>query len=604
MLGTDQTSTRNMIVDMSYGPDNDNIIFLLMQSDSLRLLKLLFHQYDLDVEKTNSYGYSVLHFAALYNAKRCARFLLKNHPTIRQKPAKSGLTPLHVAAGSDSFEVLKLLVEHNPSAIYVKDNVGRSIIHHTALGGYVNNIRYCIEKLDMDANEQAVVFDSDGQIDTLLNASRNCTPLHFAIEQGKLAVVNYLMSNPKVDFFIENSQGYTAITSVDSKGNTLLHQCVMHDNPDLLFNSILLGWEQVILVRNDFGETAFDIAISEGRVLCSCILLYFYVNVAQDYRDNYGNKVFECKDSYGNTLLHQTVNICSVNLVRKILSYDDVNLMSVNKNQETPLDLAIKLRNIEIISLLLADKRQRLIAKNGSSYVVKLMNYGLMTEEIYKLIKSRKLRKKRKLCYKLTISLVLSFMVVTSVVMACIVKFHKEINSIFAVVRDRLSPQLFFMLISGFILVSIFISCYLFGKLYIELMQRKKLLPIEISKIDSAKSTDSTSSINSEYIDVPSNGKQAPSDSNSRSSSSDTRSSSPQNSCNSLPTSNLELPMPNIELERRHSIDAIGSKGIIKHITSLEECRRLPQFTSLEECRKLPQCSNTLQRSLTLASLR
>ena len=502
-LGTGHTTTSNMIVDMSYGPDNDNIIFLLMQSDSLKLLKLLFRKYRLDVDQTNSYGYSVLHFAAIYNAKRCTEFLLNSQIKIKQKPAKSGLIPLHLAAGSDSFEVLKLLVQHNPFDIYVKDNIGRNILHHAALGGYVANVRYCVESLNMDVNQQATVLNSEGEVDELLNAGRNCTPLHFAIEEGNLDVVDYLINCCSVDLFAENSEGYTPVTSVDCKGNTLLHQCVVRDNVKLLTSVLLMGWEEVICTRNCDGKTPFDLAISSGKVICAWELLYYYLNIVPDYRDCLGNSVFECRDNDGNTLLHQSISMCNVNFVKRILSYNDVNLMSLNKSQETPLDVAIRMRNVEIIVVLLTDKRQKLIAKDGSSYTVKLMSNNLMTKEICGIIKNRRLKRERTLCGKLYIFLILSFAIITSVIVVCIIKFHDRINSIFSIICSQLYVQTFLIITSVFTLTSIFVSCCLFGKLYIKFVEQKKVLPMEVNNTDFNSSKVCSQSVNNECVYTP-----------------------------------------------------------------------------------------------------
>ncbi|KJV63286.1 ankyrin repeat domain-containing protein, partial [Ehrlichia muris] len=87
------------ILGMGYGPDRDSIMSVLVQSDSVNLLKSLFDKYKVDVNAVNSYGYTALHFAAVYNAKKCARFLLSKSNVVLNS-AKSGLTPLHLAAGS------------------------------------------------------------------------------------------------------------------------------------------------------------------------------------------------------------------------------------------------------------------------------------------------------------------------------------------------------------------------------------------------------------------------------------------------------------------------------------------------------------------------
>ena len=501
LLETHHCHDKDMrLVNMHYGPDKDNILFVLVQSDSIGLLKLLFEKYKLDVNTINTYGYTVLHFAALYNAKKCAKFLLESQSKIFCQPAKSQLTPFHLAAGSDSFSVLKLLARHKPDAIYDKDSMGRNIMHHAAIGGALNTLLYCLG-LGIDVNAQAIVRNDDGEIDELMNAGRSCTALHFAIEEGKLGVVNCLLSCRDIDLSIKNSEGCTPITTVDRNGGNLLHQCVLFNDVGLLTKVLRLGWQRVILEKNCAGQTAFDLAIANGRTVCAGLLLPF-LHEQLKCKGSEWKKIFESSDNNGDTLLHQAILSRNVTLVKKILSFHDIRLMDVNKDNETPLDIAIKVGSAEIISLLIKDNRQSLISESGSSYIMKLMNKGLMTRGIYQIIKSRCLKKERCSCAKLGVSFVLTFVLITCTAIFCILKYNQELQNAFGIDGNT---QIFFIAITVFLLAVICVGCCLFATYHIKLTEREKLLHIEINDTHfstAANSSVSAASVSSEYIDV------------------------------------------------------------------------------------------------------
>ncbi|ABD44910.1 ankyrin repeat protein [Ehrlichia chaffeensis str. Arkansas] len=488
------------MLGMSFGPDHDSILSILVQSDSVHLLKDVLSQHRFNINATNAYGYTVLHFAAIYNAKKCAKFLLGSRSKIIPKPAKSGLTPLHLAAGSnDSLDVLKLLIQYDPFAIHARDNMGRTIMHHAALGGSIDNLLLCIN-LGMDVNLQATVFNDDGEIDELTNTGRSCAPIHLAIEEGKLGIVSCLLSCCDINLSVVNSDGCTPITTVDHRGNNLLHQCVIAGNVELLSRALYLGWQDVILQENCEGKTAFDIAIQDNKIACAELLLPVLRNKLK-YTEYGLQKIFENIDSNGNNLLHQAVATRRISLVKKILSCYNINLMSVNANKETALDIAIKTGSAEIVALLLADSRQSLVSRNGSSYVMKLMNKNLMTKEVCHIVKKRGVNRENSKYAKLFVSLMTVFVLITFIVIATIIECEKIIYEILNAIGKNGYTSICLIAIAVFILSIICISCCLCAKLRVKLSESGKLLKIEESSACTIIPSESSDSA-SEYIDT------------------------------------------------------------------------------------------------------
>ncbi|GAT77050.1 hypothetical protein EHRUM2_02590, partial [Ehrlichia ruminantium] len=269
-------------------------------------------------------------------------------------------------------------------------------MHHAAMSNDSSTLSFCID-LGLNVNDQ-VMLHVNNDLDEGINDSEGCTALHFAVEAGNLPIVAYLLSCKNIDLSIKNAEGDTPINStmrtMNSKGNTLLHQCVVCDDTKLLQKAINVGWKSSILVCNAVGKTALDIAIERHRVECAELLLKYYYN--EKYQDASGNTVFTMSDSEGNTLIHQAAAFGNSSIVNSLLFYGAVSLARVNCHNETPLDIAIKNNNRSVISCLLADKRQNLFDVYGSSYVMKLISKGLMTEEMCKIINNRYFNIQRK----------------------------------------------------------------------------------------------------------------------------------------------------------------------------------------------------------------
>ena len=92
---------------------NSNDRTILMEaslSGNLNVLKWLIQELQFDVNKQNNYGWSALHFAAIYNRIQCARFLLDiGSQHLRSYVSPSGKTPLDYAKEYGNIEMQRLL---------------------------------------------------------------------------------------------------------------------------------------------------------------------------------------------------------------------------------------------------------------------------------------------------------------------------------------------------------------------------------------------------------------------------------------------------------------------------------------------------------------
>ncbi|KAL4601336.1 hypothetical protein ACB092_11G265400 [Castanea dentata] len=152
---------------------------------------------------------------------------------------KFGLTPFHYAAHYACLDIFELLLEAGDSIAYKREELeGMSAVHIAARNGCVQIIRKLINKFP-DAWE-------------LLNA-KGMTALHVAAESGKQDVVDYLLEAQGFEGFINKK---------DKDGNTPLHLASIQGNHAIL---VKLADDKRVdgSAINNKGLTAVDIVQSK-----------------------------------------------------------------------------------------------------------------------------------------------------------------------------------------------------------------------------------------------------------------------------------------------------------------------------------------------------
>ncbi|XP_060675885.1 uncharacterized protein LOC125421638 [Ziziphus jujuba] len=126
--------------------------------------------------------------------------LLENRRELAEEKDEFDWTPLHCAAHLGHVGAAQLLLSNSSTCIaYFQDKEGMSALHIAAMEGHVNLmeeiLHHCPDAFDM--------------VD-----ERGWTPLHVAVANKKLSVVQYILKSP----FLKN-----LINVADKEGNTPLH---------------------------------------------------------------------------------------------------------------------------------------------------------------------------------------------------------------------------------------------------------------------------------------------------------------------------------------------------------------------------------------------
>nr|VWP00534.1 Pre-mRNA-splicing ATP-dependent RNA helicase PRP28 (EC [Ganoderma boninense] len=153
---------------------------------------------------------------------------------------RTGLTALHAAASRGWLDIVKWLVEECGAIPDIEDKEGETALHKAALNGHLDVVKYLLPgKADVHAK------DADGW-----------TALHNACSKGYLDIVRWLCESggatseidgaPGVD--VRSKGGWTPLMNASSKGHL----------PVVLY--LLTKQQADPLVRNNWGETAYDVA--------------------------------------------------------------------------------------------------------------------------------------------------------------------------------------------------------------------------------------------------------------------------------------------------------------------------------------------------------
>lgn len=220
--------------------------------------------------------------AAFYQAVKCFNFLIDNNADINkldeletplvnfavaggnmeiiQKLDKMGTDfqkTLQIAAEYGHYEIFMWILKNKGLNIHERDQFSRTFLHLAAAGGNCDLVQFLIDQ-GLDVNG----IDGTGW-----------TPLHFAVEQRRIGVVELLLSNPRVnvnckDFIFESS-----LVMWHAIGNCMpLHHAV--HNKDIPMVKLLLTAPKIdVNCKDGDGKTPLHIAAELGNIEIIQLLL-------------------------------------------------------------------------------------------------------------------------------------------------------------------------------------------------------------------------------------------------------------------------------------------------------------------------------------------
>ena len=239
-----------------------------------------------------------------------------------------GNTPLHIAAFKADLEVVRLFL-HRGANIKAKDSNGNTALHSASNRGHLKVVEVLLAK-----GAEIEAKDSNGN-----------TPLHFASMCGRLKVAGLLLDKG------------AEVNANDKYENTPLHYACSQGNSEVV--SLLLDKNGKIEAKNEGESTPLHFAASKGNLLILELLVKCRADVT-------------ARDKDGNTALHFAAIEGNSNVINLFLAKNP-DIDDVNKNLETPVQLALDRKHIDTALLLINHSKVKLSSLHAELLVNKAL---------------------------------------------------------------------------------------------------------------------------------------------------------------------------------------------------------------------------------------
>lgn len=222
---------------------------------------------------------------------------------------------------SNNIEQVRRTLKLFPSLAYITNTPGLEPIHIAAKKGYIDIVKlllpyyYNINKLSPDGKSL----------------------LHFAIESGKIELVNLLLEQPGIDLNIRLDNK----NNISNGATPVFWACSCHKSTDIVKLLIKKGADPRIGTRN--GQTPLTVATWHNKDDLLKVLL------ETNCRDTINGVV----SPGGDTALTNVVEKCDPSTLTVMLSVENINVNYKKKNGESALFIAAKQGNKEKVALLL-----------------------------------------------------------------------------------------------------------------------------------------------------------------------------------------------------------------------------------------------------------
>ncbi|KAF4443334.1 Ankyrin repeat domain-containing 50 [Fusarium acutatum] len=260
-----------------------------------------------------------------------------------------GETILHRAVTKRSYQMIKEILAKAKAPTNSRDSRGLTPLALACL------------TLDSDAVSPFLEADS---VDLNIADTKGYTPLHHAVQEHSVPITRALIATRKARVDIKNKDGRTPLSLVCLNGNTTLAKCLLHNchvnintqdkyGRTPAHNCVLMGNERILRLILQTGQANLNLVDN---------LLYTPLLLAA-YRSNWQivvlllnyEQAINMKDQQGRTVLLWAIIHRRTDIVRQLISLDQIDLNVQDGNGLTPLSHAAQYGNEEIIRMLLEE---------------------------------------------------------------------------------------------------------------------------------------------------------------------------------------------------------------------------------------------------------
>ncbi|XP_067668165.1 putative ankyrin repeat protein RF_0381 [Haliotis asinina] len=249
------------------------------------------------------------------------------------KPGKDGMTPVMWAARRGHKEILDLLVKKGAD-LQLVDVVRDNILHWACRGGNISMVKHIMSVSAVDINTKG----RDGR-----------TPLMYAALNGQNKIFQLLVSKGGLPSQVEND------------GNSILQLACWGGNVEI--DDYILSHKVDINGRGQSGRTPLTAAAYRGHLK----ILDLLVNKGADPT---------CFDDAGDNVLHSGCLGGHMDIVKRVLELDTVDINSRGHSGRTPLMMAASNGDKEIFYLLFNKNADATLVDDDGNTILHLASEG------------------------------------------------------------------------------------------------------------------------------------------------------------------------------------------------------------------------------------
>ncbi|KAK6919047.1 Ankyrin repeat, partial [Dillenia turbinata] len=355
-----ENDAQHSLSDLCYqvSPQMNTVLHLLVfsinyvasarkRSEVIHMIEYISDECPVLVTKTNYEGDTALHIAAreghveVVNVFICRR---EDHTGLSSEDVEAannvllipnGLrnTALHEALMNHHLAVAELVISAGPEAWNYPNEEGKGPLYLAAEGGYVGLMEKMLDNgampdhLGKSPVHAAILGKKTGALEMIYNMKpelfrlkdeENQTPLHWAVREGYLEGIHFMLEQSTVDVY-----------EVDKSGSCPLHLASSEGHADIV-QELLKYCPEAKELLNGQGQNILHVAAMRGR-----FNVVEYLLKGQDHV-----KLINDKDVQGNTPLHLATIHCRPRIVHDLTLDKRIDINIVNKEGRTALDIA------------------------------------------------------------------------------------------------------------------------------------------------------------------------------------------------------------------------------------------------------------------------
>ena len=224
----------------------------------------------------DSLGRTVLHKACQEGKLELVQYLVENYPDMLTIRDKEGQSPLLVIGYSGSVELVKYLISKG-FAVYDKDNDGRNLLQLqiACYNGKLELVQYLVESYP----DMLTIRDNSGK-----------SPFLKAGFSGSVELVKYLISRGCNRF------------EIDNRGWTILHFACQEGKLELV-QYLVENYQDMLTIRNKIGQSPFIVTGFSGSVELVKYLISTGCGICD--KDNNGRTILHYANEYEKEELQQ-----------------------------------------------------------------------------------------------------------------------------------------------------------------------------------------------------------------------------------------------------------------------------------------------------------